>query len=129
MTKIFSDFPTFFNGNRSTRVLDSWTPSNTNATLPALSQTITNAETQPNSYFVEDASYLRLKNLQIGYTFPEDIASTVGMKTLRLYLQGTNLFTITEYEGFDPEVVSFDNLSLGIDWQAFPFSTNFYCWY
>ncbi len=119
-TKIFSDFPTFFNGNRSTRVLDSWTPSNTNATLPALSQTITNAETQPNSYFVEDASYLRLKNLQIGFTFPEDIASTVGMKSLRLYVQGTNLFTITDYEGFDPEVVSFDNLSLGIDWQVFP---------
>ncbi len=98
--KIFTDFPTFFNGNRSTRVLDSWTPSNTNATLPALSQTIQNAETQPNSYFVEDASFVRLKNLQIGYTFPEDIASAVGMDLLRLYIQGTNLFTITDYEGF-----------------------------
>ena len=90
--KIFTDFPTFFNGNRSTRVLDSWTASNTNATLPALSQTIQNAETTSNSYFVEDASFIRLKNLQVGYTFPEDIASAVGMDLLRLYVQGTNLF-------------------------------------
>ncbi len=118
--KIFTDFPTFFNGNRSTRVLDSWTPSNTNATLPALSQTITNAETQPNSYFVEDASFLRLKNLQVGYTFEEDIAGAIGLDMLRLYVQGTNLFTITDYEGFDPEVISFDNLSLGIDTGVFP---------
>ncbi len=123
--KIFTDFPTFFNGNRSTRVLDSWTPSNTNATLPALSQTITNAETQPNSYFVEDASFLRLKNLQIGYTFPEKVAGALGMDMFRLYLQGTNLFTITDYEGFDPEVISNDNLSLGIDFQTFPVSQIF----
>ncbi|MEY8020056.1 SusC/RagA family TonB-linked outer membrane protein [Muriicola sp. SD30] len=113
--KIFTDFPTFFNGNRSTRVLDSWTPSNTNATLPALSQSITNAETQPNSYFVEDASFMRLKNLQIGYTFDENIASSIGLDMFRVYIQGTNLFTITDYEGLNPEVISTDNLSLGVD--------------
>ena len=113
--KIFTDFPTFFDGNRSTRVLDSWTPSNTNASLPALSQTIQNAETQPNSYFVEDASFLRLKNLQIGYTFDESIANSIGMDMFRIYVQGTNLFTITDYEGLDPEVISTDNLSLGVD--------------
>ncbi|QBA65583.1 TonB-dependent receptor [Muriicola soli] len=113
--KIFTDFPTFFNGNRSARVLDSWTPSNTNATLPALSQSITNAETQPNSYFVEDASFLRMKNLQIGYTFDESISSTIGLDMFRIYIQGTNLFTITDYEGLNPEVISTDNLSLGVD--------------
>ena len=113
--KIFTDFPTFFNGNRSTRVLDSWTPSNTNATLPALSQSITNAETQPNSYFVEDASFMRLKNLQIGYTFDENISSSIGLDMFRIYIQGTNLFTITDYEGLNPEVISTDNLSLGVD--------------
>ncbi|MBT8239558.1 MAG: SusC/RagA family TonB-linked outer membrane protein, partial [Croceitalea sp.] len=123
--KIFTDFPTFVNGNRSTRVLDSWTPSNTDATLPALSQTIQNAETQPNSYFVEDASFLRLKNLQVGYTFPDDIAETIGMDNLRLYIQGTNLFTITGYDGFDPEVISGDNLSLGVDFGNFPLSQIF----
>lgn len=123
--KIFSDFPTFFNGNRSTRVLDSWTPQNTNATLPALSQTIQNEETQPNSYFVEDASYLRLRNLQIGYSLPVDIIDKIGMDQLRIYVQGTNLFTITDYEGFDPEIISADNLSLGVDFQTFPLSQIF----
>ncbi len=113
--KIFTDFPTFFNGNRSTRVLDAWTSSNTNTNVPALSNTITNSETQPNSYFVEDASFLRLKNLQIGYTFDDNIAGSIGLDMLRVYLQGTNLFTITDYNGLDPEVISTDNLSLGID--------------
>ncbi len=123
--KIFSDFPTFFNGNRSTRVLDSWTPQNTNATLPALSQTIQNDETQPNSYFVEDASYLRLRNLQLGYSLPMDIIDKIGMDQLRIYVQGTNIFTITDYEGFDPEIISADNLSLGVDFQTFPLSQIF----
>jgi TonB-linked SusC/RagA family outer membrane protein len=113
--KIFTDFPTFFGSNQSTRVLDAWTPSNTNATVPALSQSITNAETQPNSYFVEDASFLRMKNLQIGYTFDQNITSTLGLDMLRLYVQGTNLFTITDYSGLNPEVISTDNLSLGVD--------------
>lgn len=113
--KIFTDFPTFFGSNQSTRVLDAWTPDNTNATVPALSQTITNAETQPNSYFVEDASFLRLKNLQIGYTFEDDIAGKLGLDMLRLYVQGTNLFTITDYNGLDPEIISNDNLTLGLD--------------
>ena len=70
-TKIFTDFPTFFNGNRSTRVLDAWTPANGSNTQPALSETITNAEQLPNSFFVEDGSYLRLKTLQLGYTFSD----------------------------------------------------------
>ena len=108
--KIFTDFPTFFNGNRSTRVLNAGSGS-----VPALSNTITNSETQPNSYFVEDASFLRLKNLQVGYTFDDDIASSIGLDMLRLYVQGTNLFTITDYNGLDPEVISTDNLSLGVD--------------
>lgn len=139
--KIFTDFPTFVNGNRSVRVLDSWTPTNTNATLPALSNTITNNETQPNSYFVEDASFLRMKNLQIGYSLPEDIAGKMGLESLRVYIQASNLFTITGYNGLDPEVTTdnafnnndlltsgavpndnntTDNLSLGIDFGTFP---------
>ncbi len=123
--KIFSDFATFPDGNRSARVLDSWTPSNQNATLPALSFSVLNDETQPNSYFVEDASYLRLRNLQIGYSFPSDIVEKIGMDQLRLYIQGTNLFTITDYNGFDPEVISDDNLSLGVDFETFPVSQIF----
>ncbi|MDV7140083.1 TonB-dependent receptor [Maribacter sp. TH_r10] len=129
--KYYTDFPAFVNGNRSTRVLDSWTPTNTNATLPALSTSITNNEGDPNSYYVEDGSYLRLKNTQIGYTLPQKISDKIGMKSLRLYVQATNLFTITGYEGFDPEIVSnldsgeSANLSLGIDGRVYPASKVF----
>jgi len=123
--KIYQDFPTFFNGNRSTRVLDSWTPSNTNASLPALSQTIQNGETNPNSYFVEDGSFFRLKNLQIGYSLPSSITEKINMESVRIYLQGTNLFTITDYEGVDPEIIQNNNLALGLDNQIYPIAKIF----
>ena len=118
--KIFTDFPTFVDGNRSFRVLDSWTPANTNATLPALSNSITNSETQPNSYFVEDGSYLRMKNLQLGYSFDKKLTEKIGLHSLHLYIRASNLFVITAYNGFDPEVISNDNLSLGIDFGTYP---------
>ncbi len=127
--KIFSDFPTFFNNNRSTRVLNSWTPTNTGATLPALRNNVVNNETAPNSFFVEDGSYLRLKNMQIGYTFPEATSSKLGMQSLRFYLQGTNLLTLTGYEGLDPEIRNsttidgggnLSNGALGVDFNTYP---------
>ena len=120
--KIFTDFPTFFNGNRSTRLLNSFSASNPNTNIPALSQTITNSETAPNSFFVEDADFVRLKNIQLGYTLPSDLSDKFGMDSFRVYVQGTNILTITGYDGFDPEVISNDNLSLGIDFNTFPVS-------
>jgi hypothetical protein len=120
--KIFTDFPLFVDNNRSTRVLDSWTPSNTNATLPALSGSLHGVEINANDYFVEDGSYFRLKNLQLGYTLPSDVTTKLKMDKFRIYLQGTNLFTITGYEGLDPEVLPLDNLNMGIDIRTFPIS-------
>ena len=62
-TRLYNSFPLFFNGNRTTDVLDSWTPSNPDASMPALSEAIRNNEaTASNSFFVEDGSYIRLKN-------------------------------------------------------------------
>lgn len=124
--KVYTDFPTFFNANRSVRVLDSWTPDNLDAELPALSQSITNNEGTANSFFVEDGSYMRLKNLQIGYTFDEEVSSYLGMDSVRLYLQGTNLFTITGYDGVDPELQprldggAIDNLTIGVSDNNYP---------
>jgi len=124
--KLFTDFPTFFNNNRSTRVLDAWTPTNTGASLSALSTKVKGDETEPNSYFVEDGSYFRLKNLQIGYTFPEAISKKISMESLRFYLQGTNLLTLTGYSGLDPEVYDPNpdkqNMTLGVDSGLFPIS-------
>lgn len=123
--KYFTEFGLFFNGNRSTNVLNAWTPDNTNTSVPALLNGYPIEEVSSNSYFVEDGSYFRLKNLQIGYSLPEDVTDKIGMSNLRLYLQGTNIFTITSYSGLDPEVVAYDNLSLGIDSRLYPVSRIF----
>ena len=118
--KVFSDFGLFFNSNRHARVLNAWTPSNTNTNVPALTTSYPLEEASANSYFVEDGSYFRLKNLQIGYTLPQSVMDKIGVDSIRIYVQGTNVFTITDYEGFDPEVIAFDNLSLGIDRRIYP---------
>ncbi|MDP6921459.1 MAG: TonB-dependent receptor [Lutibacter sp.] len=120
--KIFTDFPLFVNGNRSTRVLDSWTPSNTDAILPALSNSINGVEANANSYFVEDGSFFRLKNVQIGYNLSDDMVEKLNVSNVRLYVSGTNLFTITDYQGVDPEVMPRNNLNMGIDLRTYPLS-------
>lgn len=130
-TKLYYEFPLFFNGNRSTAVLDSWSTSNTGARLPALSETIQNNEaTQANSYFVEDGSFLRLRSLQIGYTLPERIVSKLGAASARIFYSGSNLFTLTKYTGLDPEFVTFDNdlnaqntLAIGVYSSNYPVSS------
>ncbi len=118
--KVFTDFGLFFNGNRSDRVLDAWTPSNTDTDVPALTASYPLEEASANSYFVEDGSYFRLRNLQFGYTLPSSLTDRAKMESLRLYIQATNVFTITDYEGYDPEVISYDNLSLGIERRIYP---------
>jgi len=120
--KIYTHFPTFVNGNRSTDLLNSWTPSNTNTNIPALSQSISNSESQPNSFFVEDGSFFRMKNLNIGYTFNKDISDKMRMDSFRIFVTGTNLFTVTDYSGIDPELVPANNLTQGVDWQIYPVS-------
>jgi len=123
--KVFTDFGLFFLGNRSDRVLDAWTPSNTDTNVPALSSSYPIEEASANSYFVEDGSFFRLKNLQVGYTLSESITSVIGADSVRLYAQGTNLFTLSNYSGFDPEIISNSNLSLGIDSRVYPFAKTF----
>ncbi|MEM9547255.1 MAG: TonB-dependent receptor [Bacteroidota bacterium] len=118
--KVFTDFGLFFNGNRSDRVLDAWTPSNTDTEIPALTTSYPLEEASSNTYFIEDGSYFRLRNLQVGYTLPTSLTDKAGMESLRFYIQGTNLFTVTNYQGFDPEIISYDNLSLGIDRRIYP---------
>jgi TonB-dependent starch-binding outer membrane protein SusC len=62
--------------------------------------------TSVNSYFVENGSYLKLKNLQVGYTFNAALLQKAGVKTVRVFVMANNLFTITNYSGLDPELGS-----------------------
>jgi len=109
-----------FQGNRTMKMYqESWTPTlGDNAKLPVKSAQ-DNLSYLPNDYLVQDGSYLRLKNLMIGYTIP----NLKGIDQLRIYFQTTNVFTVTNYEGLDPEVNIAgvgDNASLGIDQGIYP---------
>ncbi|MEO6961316.1 MAG: TonB-dependent receptor [Puia sp.] len=97
-------FP-FFNGGKAlTRNLDRWTPATPNSKFPATHvDEAYNYSTASNASVI-NASYIRLKNLQIGYTFPQSLLRSVKVSSLRIFVSGTNLFTITKlYEGLDPE--------------------------
>jgi len=120
-TALYYETPYFFNGNRSTRVLDAWSPSNTDGALPALSETILNNEfTSANSFFVRDGSYVRLRTLQVGYTLPDSIASKLGASSARVFYNGTNLLTLTDFPGLDPEVPRGGALDIGVYQNQYP---------
>lgn len=110
-------------GGLTVGALNTWSPSNPNATLPIFAQnTSVVSPTPPSSFFVESGSYLRLKMAQIGYTLPQ----IKGIKKLRIYAQAFNLLTITKYSGQDPEVNDGNPNNLGIDYgTAYPISQKF----
>lgn len=79
-----------------------------------------------HSWAVEDASFLRLSNVNIGYTFPRQMLRKISIQGLRLYATGSNLFVWTPYSGFDPEVSTMgNNLTPGVDYGAYPRSRSF----
>ncbi|MDZ7719481.1 MAG: SusC/RagA family TonB-linked outer membrane protein [Balneolaceae bacterium] len=113
-----------FQGNRSTRRLyNSWgsphLDNNENAKMPKIEGNDSNSQL-PSTYFVEDASYLRMEQLRLGYDL-NNVLNMQNVRNIRLYVQGTNLFTITGYSGLDPEVNT-DGANRGIDRGAWPSS-------
>lgn len=106
-----------------------WTPSNPSTTTPRAiiaggggqaGEAAINNSRLNSTRWLEDGSYLRLKNLQIGYTIPKAITERVkGVGSLRVYVTGQNLFTITDYTGYDPEIVG-GVLSRGVDEGSYP---------
>ena len=122
VSRWFTDFyPSFAGAAISARVKQSWTPENTGATIPifeAASNFSTN--TQSNSYYVEDGSYFRLQNLNIGYNVPATALKRVGLQRVRLFASTNNLFTITKYQGLDPSVGGNADTNFGIDVGNYP---------
>lgn len=104
-------------------VIDRWTGPNSTNEHPRL----TTEATRNNifsSYFVEDGSFARLRNIQIGYTIPSKILKKIKVESLRFYLAGNNLFTLTKYQGFDPDISSPNALSAGVDYGFYPQAKN-----
>lgn len=107
-------FPSFVGAKSNTAVSNSWTPDNRDARAPIQENTSSfSTDNVPNSYYVEDGSYLRLRNLQVGYTLSADFAQRIGVRNLRLYVQGNNLVTFTGYSGPDPEIGFFTGSEAG----------------
>ena len=93
----------FFNGGKALeRHLDRWTPENLDATYPR----VTNSDQKnfvTSSYWLQDASYVRLKNITLGYALPKSILDKIKINRVKLFLTGENLFTFTGLDGIDPE--------------------------
>ncbi len=103
-------------------IQDAWSPANPGSDIPRISLNDDNNNFGTVSdWYLEDASYLRLKNLTLGYSLPQPLISKIGVSNIRLYLTATNLFTITDYTGLDPEVI----VGNGIDVGRFPQSRSF----
>jgi len=127
-------------GGTSANLLNRWSPENQNSSIPAIidQRTRENAAltskvkipasaANRTSRWVEDGSYLRLKNVTVGYNLPAAMVKRIHLSSLRVYASGTNLLTITKYTGSDPEVSSYtgNDAQLGSDFNSYPQSRIF----
>ncbi|MBA4058202.1 MAG: SusC/RagA family protein, partial [Marivirga sp.] len=126
-SKWFTDFyPSFQGAGISERVKGAWTPTNTGASIPVFeSASNFSTNTQANSFYVEDGSYLRLQNITLGYTVPNAMLSKLKMTKLRVFASTNNLFTITGYDGLDPSVGGAVDTQFGIDVGNAPLDKSF----
>jgi len=108
-------------------VLDRWTPTHTDTEIPRAVYGDTNTNARNSDRFVENGSYLRLKNVNLGYNLPSEVAAKLHMRKLRIFASAQNLATITNYSGFDPEVNTFNSapLSSGTDFLSAPQAKTF----
>lgn len=103
--------------NHPTRILDGWSFENPNSDIPAISNSTQNAEQRFSSYFVENGSYLKLRNIELGYTLPTAISGRMMMQHLRLYASARNVLTLKKSRGddrftsFDPEMPGYGYLT------------------
>jgi TonB-linked SusC/RagA family outer membrane protein len=103
-------------GNYPTWVLQRWTGEGTSNKVPTLGKS---ENWVCSDMYIQDGSYLRLKNITLGYTLPISLTKKVNISRLRIYARAENLFTWTKYWGFDPEIGS-GSTSLGVDYGVYP---------
>ncbi len=121
--RYFADFNTF-QGNRSTRALyEAWQPNNPSGTTPIMDAN-DQISSRPSSYFIEDGSYFRFRNIQLTYALPKTALDAVGLSNASIYFQGQNLLTFTSYTGLNPEIQTGTDNTLGFDGGYMPVSRN-----
>jgi TonB-linked SusC/RagA family outer membrane protein len=113
--------------NAGTQVLNAWTPTNTNTNIPRAVSSDPNQNARPSTRFLEDGSYLRLKNIMLSYTIPDKSLHSLTkgiVSNFRIYVSAQNILTFTKYTGYDPEVGNrapgSSSLTNGIDYAVYP---------
>lgn len=123
----FIDYTQFESGKSKRRLYESWgspyLANNADATMPIIYANDTPHQ-EPSTAFLEDGSFLRMKNLRLGYDLNNLLGDKLNSRTLQIYFQGSNLFTMTKYPGLDPEL-SGAGINMGIDSGAWPTSRQF----
>ncbi len=122
LAKWFQDFyPSFKGAAISSRVKDSWSPENTGSENPIFEDASNfSTNTQPNSWYVEDGSYLRIQNLTFGYTLSDSMMKRWKVSRARVFASTNNLLTVTKYKGLDPSVGGAADTNFGIDVGNYP---------
>ncbi len=108
----YTDFQ-LYTTNHGKDLLNAWSPTNSNSDIPALTF-IDHGQRRTSSYFISDASFVRLKSFTLGYNLSANTLKTVKISRLRIYFQAENLFTITRFKGYDYETQFFGVGSLGV---------------
>jgi TonB-linked SusC/RagA family outer membrane protein len=104
--------------NWEQHVLGAWTGQGTSNTEPRATYGGNNYE--PSDKFVQDGSFTRLRNVTLGYTLPSAITKKIAINQLRIYIKGSNIYTLAKFTGYTPEIGSLDVLSNGIDYGTYP---------
>ena len=118
----FSSANARFEDNQTADQLDSWTKENPNAKFPE-ARLFFNNGAQPSSRFIQDGSFVRLRNVTLSYSLPKSLLNKAKINSVRLFLTGQNLLTFTKYTGWDPEVNADDivtNIAQGYDFYTAP---------
>ncbi|WP_345955969.1 TonB-dependent receptor [Mucilaginibacter sp. PAMB04168] len=120
--KLFQDThrPDYPTANYRIEALNAWSVSNPDSNYPRLSDVDPNNNFKnPSNFFLQSGAYFRLKTLQLGYSLPQDVLNKIHMKRSRIFVSSNNLFTITKYTGYDPEIAG------GIDSSIYPQARTF----
>ena len=109
----FTNYQTFWK--------DRWTPENPSSELPRLVSTDPNNNQRPSDFYLEDASYFRIRNIQVSYRLPGEILDRINIRGLKFYMTFNNLVTLTNYRGFDPDIGTNGwILNTGVDQGYYP---------
>lgn len=112
------------NVNKQRFYLDRWHGEGTGNKIPRVTTGVTTNNVF-SSFFVEDASFLRIQNIQLGYTLPQEILEKIGIETIRIYGSVNNAFTFTDYKGYDPSATTGQAIGGGIDYGFYPQARQF----